>query len=119
VANAPGVARLAQAHIGLIKDHAPQILPTLLLGTIQTGGALLVDGQPAAWPVSSYLVLEQGNSQRPLVVPLVTTTIVSAHSHDVPAFGEYLPYAVGDRVLVALLHAGRTPVVIGRCRVSA
>lgn len=115
-----GIARLKDATIGIVRDHAPGPRRLLALGRIQTDLSLLVDGFPDAWVVGAYLVLEQALASAPLIPPFLATDSAGtpAHVHQIQPFSEYLPYAAGDRVLVVLLDDDVLPVVLGRTRPS-
>lgn len=111
-----GVARLAQAHIRLIRDHAPQQEIWNQLGTINPDMSLSIDYFPIPYLPGQYFVLEYLSPMFLLPDPWVETESSHAHTHTINRPPALLTVAPGDRVLVSMVNGSQNPVIIGRVR---
>lgn len=104
-----GIAQLHQEILGAASLVVTN--PTWLeLGTIGADLSLTVDRFAMPFPSNIWLVLEYLTAANPM------ETLSDAQGGSIPLTRPTIlrPLQSGDRVLVALLHGGAQPVVVGR-----
>lgn len=111
-----GVARLHRAVTRDVEKRTKRA-PTHDLGTIQAGGALLLDSFSNPIPKTDYLVSEFFKIPMPFLSGGGHSQYsgTGTHEHDRPAV--FAPLMTGDRVYAAILDADSdaiTPVVLSR-----
>lgn len=111
-----GVARLHRA-VTRDVDKRTKRAPAHDLGTIQAGGALLLDSFSYPIPKADYLVSEFFKLPQPFLGGggHSQSSGTGTHEHDRPA--AFAPLTAGDRVFVAILDTDSdaiTPIVLTR-----
>jgi hypothetical protein len=115
-------AKTGTANLAGVIDHAARRRasrpPAFDLGTIQTGGALLLDSFKVPIPAGDFLVDERFTQPATVLTTENALSGPDTHSHTIQRAGTvFRALATGDRVVCLLLDPDSdepTPVVVGR-----